>query len=352
MKRSPFSLGLLILPCLCSLGGPQAARAADHDERPRLAVLPLVAKRVSKEMVGVLDELLTAELDRTHKYRVISAADLNAMLTLNKMQDALGCDNVACAAEIGAALGVELLLSGSVSRLGGEVLVSLALLDTRQQQVANRGEGDVPDQEERYAEAVRSAVAQVCGLPAPAASPPKASLSPPSQPAPPPAQEAPPPVGRRTPVRTRSVQDLERERVGAALNMEEQELANWYSSYEESEERRRGEGFAQYVDESLKSLEKIGPVVGLVGAAATPLIYFGVRSLRTPSGMHPTAGNVAMLVGGGLGFVVLLSGAIVTVQSWVRLGRLESSTPSVSLEGVSPVLGLHGGLGMALAFSF
>src|SRR5262245_43021401 len=99
------------LAIMAVLGTAQTAQAT------KLAILPLGSNRIAKETVRVLDDLLTAQLYERGGYELVTGADINATLGLEKMKDALGCADTACAAEIGGALGVDLLLSGTVGEL-------------------------------------------------------------------------------------------------------------------------------------------------------------------------------------------------------------------------------------------
>ncbi|HET6345001.1 MAG TPA: hypothetical protein VFH51_08715, partial [Myxococcota bacterium] len=108
---------------------PAVARA--QAALPKLAVMPLVGKRIEAQITSVLDDLLVDAVYSTGRYNVIGAADINAMLGLEKMRDLAGCSDAACAAQIGGALGVDYLLSGNASVLGNELIVSLTLIDSK-----------------------------------------------------------------------------------------------------------------------------------------------------------------------------------------------------------------------------
>ncbi len=133
------------------------------DDPERLAVMPLQAKRIAPEMVRILDSLLVSELDDAGTYAVIGTEEIDAMLGLEEMKDALGCDDASCAAEIGGALGVGYLVTGTVSRLGDEVIVQLSLVDVRSVRVVGRGKAVVPNDETRFRGAIEAAVAAVLG---------------------------------------------------------------------------------------------------------------------------------------------------------------------------------------------
>lgn len=152
-----------VLMALCGLVVVSWSAAAGA-EKSKAAVLPLTAQRVPEQTAEILGQLLTTELDRAGQYQVIGAADINAMLGLERMKEAVGCSDVACAAEIGGALGVDFLVSGSAARLGKELLVQLTLIDIRASRVLKRGQAAVPDDEGRYREAMEMAVADLLGL--------------------------------------------------------------------------------------------------------------------------------------------------------------------------------------------
>ncbi len=59
------------------------------------------------------------ELDRLGAFKVITSDAIRAMLALEKQKQMLGCTEASCLAEIGGALGVDYLVSGRVTALGG-----------------------------------------------------------------------------------------------------------------------------------------------------------------------------------------------------------------------------------------
>lgn len=134
------------------------------DAVPRAAVMPLKAKRVTREIVRILDDLLVNALGATGRLRVIGSEEIEAVLAAENIKDQLGCDSISCAAEIGGALNARYVVSGSVGRLGDSVVINLTLFDTEQMAVAARGTQTVADDENQYAEGMRGAVASLLGL--------------------------------------------------------------------------------------------------------------------------------------------------------------------------------------------
>ncbi len=144
---------------LTGLGAPASAHA-----QPKIAVLPCAAQRVEESVTKILDDLLINQVYELGRYETIGARDIDAMIGLEKMKEAVGCEDVACAADIGGALGVSELLTCAVSRLGGELMVSLTLVDIRKSAVAGRSQVRAPDRETEYARAVVDAVAKLWNL--------------------------------------------------------------------------------------------------------------------------------------------------------------------------------------------
>jgi hypothetical protein len=129
--------------------------------KPRIAILPLVAKRIAPDVVAVLDELLANAADRSGRFDVMTTTDINAMLGMERMKDVAGCNDVSCAVQIAGALNVDRLLTGTVSGLGGEMFVSLRMIDARAMKVTARAEQRSPEQERAYASAIEGALTQL-----------------------------------------------------------------------------------------------------------------------------------------------------------------------------------------------
>ncbi len=113
--------------------------------KERVAVLELQTpgieasegKAISQNLIGILG----SEASRLG-YDVITTADIESMLSYEKQKDLLGCqDDTACLAELGGALGADLMIAGSVGKLGDTYNVSLTLLDIKRAEVRQRFQG-------------------------------------------------------------------------------------------------------------------------------------------------------------------------------------------------------------------
>lgn len=156
---------LKLLIFILALANCSLATAAEAARRPKLAVMPLKPLGgVSADVAEILTGIVTSQVTKMKLFdQVISAEDIDAVLKAERMKDALGCNDVACAAEIGGALGADETLVGRVGRLGSAISIQLTLFDNRLLAVAGRGEQSVKNDEDLYKEAVREALSSLFG---------------------------------------------------------------------------------------------------------------------------------------------------------------------------------------------
>ncbi len=134
---------------------PESAGA----EKAMLLVMPLRAETKLAASARALDELILGAVDGLQRYQVLGASDLNALLGVEKMKDAIACEDTVCAAEIGGALGAPYLLAGELRALDQQVVLSLRLMDTKKQTVMARATARGSTQ----AESLNQMMAQVVG---------------------------------------------------------------------------------------------------------------------------------------------------------------------------------------------
>ncbi len=119
---------------------PPVAAAAPPEpvERQTLLVMPLRGEGDLDTAARALDEMILTAIHGLGRYDVLGPADLSALLGVEQMKDALGCGDVACAAEIGGALGAPYLVAGQLGKLGDQAVLSLRLMDTKAPAVLER----------------------------------------------------------------------------------------------------------------------------------------------------------------------------------------------------------------------
>jgi hypothetical protein len=85
-----------------------------------------------------LTKMLLATLDPIGNLRTVSTDDVQAMLNVEKQKDLIGCTTTACMAEIGGALGTDVVLYGEISRIGSRYSVTMSLVSSGKAQVLGR----------------------------------------------------------------------------------------------------------------------------------------------------------------------------------------------------------------------
>lgn len=100
---------------------------------PSVAVLALDAKTgVPPEMADLLSEKLVDEVRSANVFaRVIGAKELETLVGFERQKQLVNCDNDSCLAELAGVLGVDMIVAGSVGKVGNTALLTLRLLDTK-----------------------------------------------------------------------------------------------------------------------------------------------------------------------------------------------------------------------------
>jgi TolB-like protein len=117
---------------------------ADHESPPtpaerRVLVQRVKAVGVDTKLARMIEEALVLELGSHRGVRVVSPAELEQTVSFARDQATLGCDVLdACMIEVRRKLQVRELVSGKVSKLGKELVVTLALIDMHSAEVSRR----------------------------------------------------------------------------------------------------------------------------------------------------------------------------------------------------------------------
>ncbi len=114
------------------LASSETGEPEDSVESISVVVLDVQASGpVGPRQVEGLTTLLTSELANYRILQVISSVDVREMLGFEAQRQLLGCEDDACFAEIGGALGAGYLVSSEVSRFGTSWLFSLVVISLR-----------------------------------------------------------------------------------------------------------------------------------------------------------------------------------------------------------------------------
>jgi len=102
----------------------------------QIAVLNLLAKNVSEGDASALSDRLAIEMVRTGKYTVIERERLNEILDEQGFQMS-GCTSDECIVQIGRLANVEMVVAGSVSRVGTVYSIAVRTVSVESGQILN-----------------------------------------------------------------------------------------------------------------------------------------------------------------------------------------------------------------------
>lgn len=128
------------------------------------AVIDLTAHGVEPALADSLTQLLSLELKKYKGLSVISRDEIQTMLRFQAEKQVLQCtSDTSCLVEIGGALGVDYLISGSIGRLGDAYVITLKLMDVHEAKVVNRSSETFRGAESELATALRVTAAGLLG---------------------------------------------------------------------------------------------------------------------------------------------------------------------------------------------
>jgi hypothetical protein len=128
----------------------------------KVAVLELQATGVDPAVAKNLSEYYAAAIDNLGCCKIITTGEISTMLGFERQKQLLGCtDDSACLAEIGGALGVDKLASGSIGKLGSVYLINLKLVDMSKASVDGRFTEQAGGKVEKLLEVVQKGVYKI-----------------------------------------------------------------------------------------------------------------------------------------------------------------------------------------------
>ena len=126
--------------CLLAIATSLIPISAHAEDLPGLAALNFKAQRgVEDDLAEMISEAALSVLRNSKRFKsVIGSSDVAAMISAEQQKQALGCDDDSCLAQLGGALGVPYLLTGSLGMLGGRFMLNVKLLAVDEAKVAGR----------------------------------------------------------------------------------------------------------------------------------------------------------------------------------------------------------------------
>ena len=161
MTRSMLTALAFAFPTLVPL---QATASAQVKTGPSVAVFALMPKSgFNREMADVLGDVIVQEVRNSRVFsRAISSKELETLIGFEQQKQLMNCSETGCLAEISGQLGVDLVLTGNIGRVGRLAVINLQLLEVKRgASVASVSKTVCADREELILQALRPAVQQM-----------------------------------------------------------------------------------------------------------------------------------------------------------------------------------------------
>ncbi|MBI5508931.1 MAG: hypothetical protein HY903_09275 [Deltaproteobacteria bacterium] len=166
------------------------AAAAHAEDRPKVAVLDVQTTGIDPKLAPLLTEVLSVEIDALGRFEVLAGRDVATMLGFEKQKEVLGCAEMSCLAEIGGALGVQLLVAGDVGQIGETYVLNIKLINIAKAKTERRVYETVQGKIDVLLAAIKAGVHRL--FPAATTAPPAAAAAAAEPPVPAPATNAAP----------------------------------------------------------------------------------------------------------------------------------------------------------------
>jgi hypothetical protein len=122
----------LLLPFSAAAQVPAGQTPSPKPEIKQIAFLQLEANGVDKSVANIVTDAILAQLKKIPYSRVVGAKEVDTMLGYEQKKQMAGCSDTSCMIAIGGALGVDVLVIGSVGKIGSSYVFNLKLLNIRE----------------------------------------------------------------------------------------------------------------------------------------------------------------------------------------------------------------------------
>ncbi|HEY8208330.1 MAG TPA: hypothetical protein VIG99_12660 [Myxococcaceae bacterium] len=121
------------------LAAAPSPAAPGQSDKPKMAVMELSPGGVEPHVAAALTESVTQEVASRGFFQVISSREIRTLLGFERQKQMVGCSGEqSCLAELADAMGARFVLSGTISRLGDALQLSIQVLDGARAQPLGR----------------------------------------------------------------------------------------------------------------------------------------------------------------------------------------------------------------------
>ncbi len=142
--------------------------AAAAEPNPRALVLDFtVGQGLDSELGETLQNMFVSHLTKLNRFELVQRFDIAALIGVEAEKQMLGCDENACLAELGGALGAKRIIAGTVALLGGKQVLTVKIVDSEEVKLLKQLARQLPADMGEYSEALRVLSYELFDLEAP-----------------------------------------------------------------------------------------------------------------------------------------------------------------------------------------
>lgn len=116
---------------------------------------------VSEKESAAISSILTGEIVKISKSTIISEAEMRPVIDGEELKMSCGAEDNSCIAEIGAAMGAPLSVSGTLSKMGDYWIITILLVDVRKVEVLSRVSKKFKGEQNTLVEAITPLVCEL-----------------------------------------------------------------------------------------------------------------------------------------------------------------------------------------------
>lgn len=116
---------------------------------------------VTEKEAATVSSIVTTEIARVSKNTIISESEMRSVIDAEQMKMSCGAEDSSCIAEIGAAMGAPLSVSGTFSKMGDYWIITLQLVDVRKVEVQSRVSKKFKGNENALVEAITPMICEL-----------------------------------------------------------------------------------------------------------------------------------------------------------------------------------------------
>ena len=121
------------------LANPIISFCQEQNQKTKIASLEIMPFDVDKAVTETISQVIALKLGEYKQFQVISKTEIKAMLGYEYEKKTIGCEeDISCLAEIGGAMGVEYIVTGTLGKMEETYVLNLMMIKITDATVNNR----------------------------------------------------------------------------------------------------------------------------------------------------------------------------------------------------------------------